>query len=268
MEYQLVALDLDDTLLDSKQRLSSEIISIINSIQEAGIKVIVATGRMLVSALPYIQKMGLSGPMITYNGAYVKDISTGMLVYHQPVRLDLAKEIIDFAVDNNLHLNLYHDDKLFVAERTEAARYYESTSGIMAREVGPLKQFISQDVTKLVIVELDQERKSHYLKMAKEKFSTQVAITESKPVYIEFMAKGVSKGVALKKVAKEMGIERKRVVAIGDNWNDLEMIKWAGLGVMMAHSSDELKEAADLIAPSTEEGGVSLLLQEIFSNNT
>ncbi|MDI3548332.1 MAG: hypothetical protein PWR10_1984 [Halanaerobiales bacterium] len=264
MQYKLVAIDLDDTLLDRDQGLSPEAISTVRLLEDSGVKVIIATGRMLVSAMPYIKELGLSGPMITYNGAYVKNISDGTLLFHQPIRMDLAREIIDYALENDLHINIYQDDQLYVAERNRESRYYEKTSGVMARVVGSLQEFIDRDVIKLLIVELDWQRKRYYMDLLKEKFSSRVTVTESKKAYIEFMAPGVSKGRALRKVAENLGIKREEVIAIGDSWNDLEMIEWAGLGIVMEGSPEELKKEADLVALPPDRDGVPLVLKEIF----
>ena len=111
--YKLLALDLDGTILNDSQKLEAETVEIIDKIREQGIEVIVATGRMYISALPYLKKLNLDGAVITYNGALIKNISTGQIIKHHPIRCELAEEIITFCREHNLHLNLYFDENTY-----------------------------------------------------------------------------------------------------------------------------------------------------------
>ncbi len=264
MKYKLVALDLDDTLLNKEHELTSRTISVIKRIQNMGVNVILATGRMLVSAIPFVEKLGLKGPVITYNGAYVKDITTDELIYHNPIKVELAREVIKTAESNSLHLNLYQDDQLFVVRRNKEVRRYERVVGIKAREVGSLIDFIKKKPVKIIITEHDRERHQHYLNVFQEKFTPRLTITQSKDYFIEIMSGGISKGRALEVVAERLKIGNDEVVAIGDSWNDLEMITWAGLGIAMEDAAVEIKKKADLIAPSHNDDGVARILTKIF----
>lgn len=264
MNYQLIALDLDDTLLNKEHCLSPATLSVINTLKELGLILTVATGRMLVSAWPIISRLSLSGPMITYNGAYIKDVGSGEVIYEKLIEEPLAREIIDFCVDKKIHLNLYQGDQLYVAEKNQEVRLYQKIAGVKAQAVTDLKQFLKGPVTKLLIVESDQKRHQDCCRLLKKRFGSVVNITDSKKFYIEIMARGVSKGRALQLVAKRLGIPRGKVVAIGDGRNDLTMIEWAGLGVAMAGSPPDVQAAADLIAPPHDQDGVARVLTGLF----
>ncbi|MFW6007126.1 MAG: Cof-type HAD-IIB family hydrolase [Halanaerobiales bacterium] len=264
MNYKLLALDLDGTLLNEKSKLTQTSIEIINKIKQQGVKVIIATGRMLISALPYVKKLNLKGPVITYNGAYVKDISTEKVLYHKPVCEKLAVEIIRECKDKDLHLNFYLDDKLYVEEDNYLSRGYERSSGVTAHKVSSFEKFRGKDPTKLLIIEEDREKHQYLLKYFIDKYSKSLEIAESKSNYIEFMAKGVSKGKALKYITEKYSLKPKEVIAIGDSWNDLSMLSWAGVGIAMGNASDDIKKQADMVALSRKQDGVTRILTKIF----
>ena len=219
---------------------------------------------MLISALPYVEQLHLSGPVITYNGAYVKDILQDKVVYHKPVSLDLALSIIKDCKQEDLHLNYYEDDQLFVEEKNSLSRAYEISSGVDAREVGSLSQFASKDPTKLLVIENNRERHQYYLNHFRNKYSNQLEITESKKHYIEFTSRNVCKGNSLEFVARKLGYKQNEIIAVGDGGNDLHMIQWAGLGVAMANAAPEVKNAADMITSSNTEEGVAEIEEKIF----
>ena len=263
MQYQLITLDLDDTLLNKEHCLSAATVAVIKTLKERGLIVNVATGRMLVSALPLINQLALSGPMITYNGAYIKDVSSGEVIYQKLLEESMAREVIDFCIKKKMHLHLYQGDQWYVAEENREVLLYQRIAGVKARAVTDLKKFLNGPVTKLLIVETDEERQQDYYRLLRERFDSRVSVTDSKKIYIEIMARGVSKGNALRIVAEQLGIAREKVVAIGDGRNDLAMIEWAGLGIAMAGSPPEVQAAADLIAPPHDQDGVARVLSSL-----
>lgn len=261
----MLVLDLDDTLLDKNQSLSDKTIETLNRLERKGLKIVIATGRMYCSALPKIDQIGLKGPMVTYNGAYVRDNGQDKVILHKPIEQEIAEKIIKEAEEEGLHINLYLDDNLYVAEKNKYSELYQSISGIEAEAVGVVSNFILGSPTKLLIITDDIEIKRKYLSKFKDKYGDILEITESKDYFIEFMAKGVSKGSAVKNIADDFGIPMEKVIAIGDNWNDLEMIQQAGLGIAMENSPAGVKKEADMTAPHHDQEGVSEILHEIFN---
>lgn len=144
MDYKMVLIDLDDTLLDSRHNITEKTANIINQLLKMGIKVVLATGRMYRSSLPYARKLNLSGEIICYNGAYIRDLEKGTVIYHQPIDLALAEDIISETEKAGLYLNLYQDDELYVSERNEKSELYREISGIESKAVGRLSEFIKK----------------------------------------------------------------------------------------------------------------------------
>ncbi len=265
MKYKLLVLDLDDTLLNKEHSISEITYKTINKIRDMGVEVVIATGRMFASAMKFVNELKISTPVISYNGAYVKNPVTEKVIFHQPLRFEIAKKIIEEAEEKNLYINLYQDDKLYVAEKNQLSDLYVRISGVPAHSVGKLSKFISEDPTKLLVIENDRKKQQFWLDYFQEKYQPGIAVTESKRNYIEFIEKNVSKGEALEVVAAKLGFKMNEIVALGDGWNDLEMIKRAGLGVAMGNASAEIKEEAGMIAPPHDKEGAARILKDIFN---
>jgi len=265
MDYKMVLVDLDDTLLDSKQNITEKTVETINQLVKMGVKIVIATGRMYCSALPYIRKLNLSGEMICYNGAYIRDVESGSVICHQPIDLAFAEDIISETEKADLFLNLYLDDELYVSERNEKSELYREISSIEPKPVGKLSEFITKAPTKLLIIEKDKEKLQKYLSYFKDKYRSVLEITQSKLFFIEFMDKAVSKGNALKILSERHGISLDEVIAIGDSYNDIPMIKTAGTGIAVGNAPLDVKKEADLIAGNHDKEGVSTILAEIFN---
>ncbi|GAB6100130.1 Cof-type HAD-IIB family hydrolase [Halanaerocella petrolearia] len=265
MDYKLLAIDLDDTLLGQDLQIAEQTKKLIRQAREKGVKVVVATGRMYSSALPYLKELNLKGAAITYNGALIKETSSDEIVYHKPVPLKLAYQIVDYVKQNDLHLNLYIDDLLYVNKLGFGADYYEKISGIKPILINQdLDEFLDQPSTKLLIVEEDLDKVDQTLTDLQDKLGSDLHITASKDHFVEIMNQQVSKADALSQLADELDINSDQILAIGDSYNDLEMIEYAGLGVAVDNARDQLKEVADHITSSNDEGGVAEAIEKFI----
>jgi len=264
MNYELVVFDLDDTLLNKKHQLSKKTINNIKKLKKQEKNITIATGRMFVSALPYAKELEVNLPLITYNGAYVCNPTTHKIIYHKTIDENLVQDIIKEAEINDLHLNLYYGDDFYIEERNKGVEMYEEIAGVQGIAIGKLSANYNGEATKLLIIETDQEKKKHFLKYFKENYGHSLEITESKEYFIEIMAKDVSKKQALEKLAESLNIARENIVVFGNGFNDLAMIKWAGLGIAVANAPDIVKDSADQIAGHHNFEGVANSLEDIF----
>jgi Cof subfamily protein (haloacid dehalogenase superfamily) len=229
--------------------------------------VIVVTGRMYRSVLPYVEAAGLDDPVVCYQGAVVADPTTGEFLRHVPIPRDVALEAIDAVVAAGFHVNCYIDDELYVAEETPEAQRYAKFQHLEIHVVGDLRAWLAADPTKLVAVG-DPDELDALERVLKPIFRGRLFISKSLPYFLEFAHPDVSKGSGIAFVAERLGFTAAETVACGDGENDRELLDWAGYGVAVANAHDEILARADLVVPSVEEEGVALLLEAYLDSHS
>lgn len=265
-KYKLLAVDLDDTLLNSRLEISPGNQEALRLAGEAGVQVVLATGRMYQATLPYARQLDLAGPLITYQGALVKHAGTGQTMSHRPVPLDLALAVMARVNRYGYHVNTYLDDHLYVARPTSEGERYADLSGVSLEAVGDLTGFLQrqgQDPTKVLVIAKEDQLDSLAQEL-RPVFGHLLHITKSKPHFLEFSHPQANKGHALAAVAEGMGVNREQVMAVGDTYNDLEMIDYAGLGVAVANARAEIKSRAGFITLSNDEDGVAVAIRKFI----
>lgn len=259
MDYRLLAIDLDDTLLDKHHRISSFNQQVIATARAQGIEVILATGRMYCSALPYYEKLNLSSPMINYNGALVVD-ETGHYLVHAPLSPSLSWKVLQAMEDYPCHINLYVGDTLYARQDGKELQLYQEIAGVQGELVQDLYPLLEGSPTKMVAISLQEGLLQTMEEDLAREFGDSITLTPTRYGFLEVMAPGISKGKALAQVVKEFHLLPEEVVAFGDGLNDLSMLEYAGLGVAMAEGNPRLKEEADCIVSSGD--GVGELIQK------
>jgi Cof subfamily protein (haloacid dehalogenase superfamily) len=228
--------------------------------REAGIHVVVVTGRMFRSVRPYLRAAGLDDPVVCYQGAVVADPVSGRFLRHVPIPLDLARETIAAVEGEGFALNCYVGDELYVAEVTPAAERYARFQHLEIHEVGSLLDWLDEPPTKLVSVD-DETRLDGLEASMKARFDGRLYISKSLPYFLEFAAPDVTKGTGLEFLAGRLGFPRERTVAFGDGENDVELLEWAGYGVAVADSHPRLLAVADWTCPPATEEGVAQVVE-------
>lgn len=262
-KYRMLAIDLDDTLLNCRLEISPLTKEYIGRAREAGVHVTLATGRMYRSAQPYARELGLDLPLITYQGALVKEALSEEVLLHRPVPLELAREAIRLVNRLGYHINVYVNDQLYVEKITPEAEKYRQISGVPVYPVGDLLKFLDQDPTKVLVVG-DEAKMDQLWKDMGKHFGDSLHVTKSKPHFLELSHPLATKGHALDILAKGWGLNREQIIAIGDSYNDLEMVEYAGLGVIMGNANDEVKGRADYVTCSNEEDGVAEVIKKFI----
>ncbi|MDD4801832.1 MAG: Cof-type HAD-IIB family hydrolase [Syntrophomonas sp.] len=257
MAIRLVALDLDDTLLDSGLKISADCVRAIQKIRSQGVAVTISTGRMYRSALPYAQQLEIDVPLITYQGAWVKNSTSGEVMYCKPVPKTLAAEVIKYFKDTGVHCHSYYNDQLVMETLSAEGIEYSQLAGVGAILIDDLLTGLkTEDAMKIMAVSHDEHRLLDMEQALKSNYGDRLHITRSKPYYLEVMHKEANKAKALEVIANYYGIGRQEVMAVGDSFNDIEMLEWAGLGVAMGNAFEPVKEIADFVTFSNDEEGV------------
>ncbi|HEY3285440.1 MAG TPA: Cof-type HAD-IIB family hydrolase [Armatimonadota bacterium] len=263
--YRLVAVDLDETLLGEDHRVSPGNYDAVQRLKAAGVEVVIASGRMHENTTSFAQELGLGGPIVSYNGAMVKELSSGEVYYHMPLPSQHADAIVDYANEHGHHLNYYLDDCLYVREKTKWSDLYSSRTGSIVHPVGDLVQFRGRTPTKIILLD-SPDMTGRLLKEMADRWRNELYVTITNPEYLEFMCAGVSKAVGLAAIGERLGIGAQDMAAFGDSYNDIPMLRYCGLGVAMGNAHDEVKRSADQVAPRHSEDGFALAVEKWVLN--
>ncbi len=220
----------------------------------------VVTGRMFQAARPFVIELGLTAPTICYQGAWVVDNATQKRLFDRPIAPDLVREILEAFNTEDLHLQLYSDDRYYCERSNRFSELYASIAGV-APVVGPLgERFARRGATKAVVI-ADPERAAEVEISAHRLFGERLYITRSYPEFVEMLDPGVDKGKALAFVVRHLGLSMDRVLAIGDSWNDLPILRQAGIGVAMGNAPPEVRACADAVVGDVAADGVCEALE-------
>ena len=245
--WKLFAFDLDGTLLAQDHSLPQEVASWVRRLAERT-RVTLATGRSLASSRPYLRRLGITTPAILYNGAVVIDPISERPLFVRRIPKELALKVRGVVRGFPVHPQVYRtveDPWIDVAEIAPPIQKFLAKEGLPAREVGDLRKAVSQAPIKFLIV--GEPGVLPALEQALRSEVPEVSVVRSETEYVEVLPPGVSKGEALAWLCKRLGLPLEKVVAVGDQLNDLSMIELAGLGVAMAHAPEGVKAKADKV---------------------
>lgn len=262
MAIGLVAMDLDDTLLRDDWTISPRVVKAIQRAREQGVKITLATGRMPISARPYAEQLKLDVPAITYNGAMIQQVLSGEILFRRVIPSPLASEIVQDVLQKGFYVQVYLKDRVVTSQLKKWSRNYSRISSVHIEEAD-LPILLSEEpegVEKILLMaeESDLDRLAPSLG---QRYGEKVHITKSKSCFLEMIDCKVNKGVALASLAEKFGIAQKDIMAIGDSFNDLEMIKYAGLGVAMGNARREIREQANIVTATNQEDGVAQAIE-------
>jgi Cof subfamily protein (haloacid dehalogenase superfamily) len=261
MTIKLIAVDLDDTLLDSKLAVSPRACEAIRKAVAKGVTVTIATGRMYSSALVYAKQLKLDVPLITYNGGLIKSCLSGEILMHRPIERQDALDVLALFKERDWYIQTYMNDELYVKEQDEYAAYYSRFSGRPAIAVGNKLFDAELPPTKMLSMSSKEGIKDIY-NTVKEQFGDKLTLAISKPTFMEITHPLANKGRALAFLADKLQIKQEEVMAIGDSGNDLDMITYAGWGVAMGNASDAVKAAAKLETLTNDADGVAEAIEK------
>ncbi|WAM32133.1 Cof-type HAD-IIB family hydrolase [Caldicellulosiruptor naganoensis] len=269
--YRLLAIDLDMTLLDREKKISQRNKTAITLAKRKGIHVVLCSGRILKGVLHFAKVLGLSDEiLIACNGAIIRDLKSNRDIYYIGLDNDSSLEIAKICKANNIYYHYYYKDTMIAQRLDYSSRFYyeknkelpddEKIEIVIDDSLETIKD-CGNLITKFVIIDKDIEKVDHVRRQIEEKVGN-IETTKSDVNILEVMKKGVNKRKALEFVCSYLNIDKKEVMAIGDNENDLQMIEFAGLGVAMENAIDSLKEIADYITDSYENDGVAKAIEK------
>ncbi|MGJ7910309.1 Cof-type HAD-IIB family hydrolase [Neobacillus sp. LXY-1] len=265
-EKHLIALDLDGTLLKDDKTISSKTKHVIKEAREAGHIVMIATGRPYRSSEMYYKELELDTPIVNFNGAFTHHPrNPGWGFYHEPLDIKVAKDIVEACRSFQFHNIIaevmddvyfhYHDQKLLDI----------FSFGNPRVTTGDLSNFLTDSPTSMLIHTEEEQLKKIRNHLAEVHAEVIEQRSWAAPWHvIEIIKVGLNKAVGLKKAADYFGIPQERIIAFGDEDNDLEMLDFAGYGVAMGNGIDEVKSIANDVTVTNEEDGVAKYLADLL----
>jgi Cof subfamily protein (haloacid dehalogenase superfamily) len=256
----MICLDIDGTLLTSDHKISEKTKEVINVVsKEKQIPVVLVSARMPKGIFSLQDELNIQQPIICYSGALVLNKDNTLTNITIPIAE--VRQVYNCAKATGAHISLYKDDEWFIEKmdpwakqeseitniQPSIVRFTELLNGWDKENLGPNKILCMSEPVNIKVLETRLHTSSY----------NKLNIYTSKPTYLEIMPNNVSKTSAIELLCRKYAIEMSEVVAIGDNYNDINMIEYAGLGIAMGNAPDKVKQCADYVTLSNDEDGVA-----------
>lgn len=267
LNYKLIVSDFDGTLADDDGNIPVNVKDAITEYVQNGGIFSVCSGRILKSILPRVRELGLKGLVIGSQGSVIADIESGIKIKNFGLDYKEVAQICENFEDLGRLVNIYCDDDLYTAipQGTDYLELYEKITGVKSISVeGKMSEFVLKNklkCQKVACLVAYEERDKLYSDI-KERLNGKFDITCSAKVLVEISPLGQTKGEAVKYLCEHFNIDPEKCIAIGDNLNDASMINFAGLGVAVGNADIALKNIADIISVTNNEGAVAQIINK------
>lgn len=267
LPIRMIALDIDGTLVDDDLVVGERTRAAISRAVHRGIRVSLLTGRMTSSAARFAASLGLTDPVVGYQGALAREMPirtdrVGRLLLHTPLQADVARDAVAWSRAVGLDPHANHLEQLIIPADDPQVDDYSAFLGTRAIRVPDLGRWIRHPITKIVAVG-PPGRPLALLGDARERFRGRADVTVAHPRFLEFVAPGVSKGRAVRWLAGRHRIPLGQVLAIGDQLNDLEMLSAVGHGTAMPEAPEDVIGVARYVAPPLSEEGAGEVIARL-----
>lgn len=269
MAYELLVLDVDGTLVNSRKEITDSTRDALIECQENGVKVAIASGRCIEGIRNQAHAIRLDeygGYIISYNGGRIMDWRTKEVVYDIPLPDGMIHELYDYSVQEETGILTYHDGRIVAHSDTDP--YIVSDSKGCDMPIWVPEDFhrdVHFNVNKCILTG-ELEKLAALEEKAVQDFEGRLSVYRSEGFYLEMMPLGVDKAYGVSRLLQRLGYSRGQIVCCGDGFNDLPMIEYAGMGVAMANAPEELKEKADYVAPSCDEDGLVSVIEQLIKD--
>jgi hypothetical protein len=227
--------------------------------------VILATGRMYRSVLPWARQLGITEPLVCYQGALVRELPDGdvpgAVLAEEDLPPGVAARAIEIARIHDWHRQAYVDDQLLCEQDRPEAHFYARIAGVPIGFVDDLAAAVSGGSTKIVCVSEDRAVVEACIAAMSAEFGDRARVTRSMEQFVEMSSPLVNKATATELVCRRAGLSLADAVAVGDAPNDVEMLEAAGCGVAVRHARAEVLAAADATCAPPDQAGVADVLE-------
>ena len=266
MKYKLLVLDVDGTLLNNERQISKRTLSTLLKVQQAGVKIVLASGRPTYGIIPLAKTLELGnygGYIISYNGCQIIKAENGEIIFERRINPELVPYLEKKARKNGFDIFTYHDDTILTSNPDNRhIRQEAALNGLKLIKEEEFSAAIDFQPCKVMLVSDDYDALAELEEKWKKRLAGTLDVFPSEPFYLEAVPWGIDKSNTLGVLLEELGISREETMAIGDGVADVTMLQMAGLAVAMGHAPDSVKVCADRVTGTNEEDGVAQAVEK------
>ena len=271
MTYQAIAFDLDGTLLSSQATILESSKEVIKKAQKKGLKVFIVTGRHHTAVRPYYAELGLDTPVVCCNGTYLYDFQNDKVLSSNPLTHQQAHHLVDLATQQDIHVAVYTRNSMVVEQLNnhfvKLMKWVNSVDESVrpdVRQVPSLRDYMDKEdvIWKVLISNPDLAKMQKFVEnLPLDQFSPEWSWVDR----VDITAQGNSKGACLAELLQREQISPENVIAFGDNFNDVSMLKLVGMGIAMAEAEPEVQQSAKKVIGSHNEDSIAKALAELLA---
>lgn len=266
-DYQMIALDLDGTLTNSEKIITPVTLEALMKAQEQGVRLVLASGRPTYGIMPLARQLRMEeygGYILSYNGGKIIECRSQRILFEQTLPSDRLYQVFELADKYRLAALTYENEAILTEHPDDPYVQIEAQINHLAvKQVVHLNEAVYFPVVKCLIV-----GEENYLASVegpiRESLGQGFDVYRSAPYFLEIVPQGIDKGASLARLLQAVRLQREQLIAFGDGYNDGTMIRYAGLGVVMANGVETLKKEADFVTRSNDEDGVAYALRQFL----
>ena len=259
---KMVAIDCDETLVRSDNSISDYTVDVLHRLQQKGVAITIATGRMYQTAKPIGQALKLGNvPLILFSGGLIQELETGYKLFEQTVPIVAVRRIYELAKQYDWHIQSYVDDHLLCHHKTWQSALYEKQTGATAEFLGDKLYSLNSEPNKLIAIDT-VEGINRIIEILTPRVGDMVTLVRSQKDFLELIAPNVSKGRALTQLALDNHISLEHIVSFGNAENDISMLRKTGYSVAVENATDHVKSVAYTICGHHNDDGVAHWIED------
>jgi len=261
MKYQLVAADMDGTLLNDSSELTDRTKTAILNVVEAGALFVTATGRAFPGIEMINELFAKDMPFIVFNGATAIMGKSRKVLFKKYLDVTLTKEVYDLGIRYDVPMIVWTEKRPWASHECKVTDDYRKLYNIGMGIIGDIYDLEAEGIFKVLWFGTEEGIRQYQREMS-EHFRGRLNCHASRPEFLEFVSLEADKGSALEEIGRIYGIERSAMIAVGDSYNDISMLKYAGLGVAVSNAPDEIKNVSNEVTLSNNEDGVAVVIEK------
>lgn len=265
MKYKMIALDLDGTLTNSEKIVTSDTKEALFEYQKHGGRIVLASGRPTQGIVPIARELELErygGFILAFNGSRIVNCATGEVLFNQTLKMEEIEQLHSLSKKYGMNILTYEGDTIYSESITDQyAQIEKRITGMQMEEVVDIAKALNKPANKCLMTG-EPSRLAEVEPLVKLAMGSKIEVYRSQDFFLELVPQHVDKAASLDCLLSKLGMTKNELIACGDGFNDLSMIKYAGLGVAMSNAHMDIKKHADFVTLSNDQDGIAHVLDK------